>query len=87
MNTQVAGDIHRFNGRENPFVLLRSLRTEIMAVEVKTQNPGNHDDEGNDKLQGGCENNSLLSLRQGFGSEGSLHDVLVEAPVKEIRDP
>ena len=62
---------------------LRMSRVE----QVEGHDAGEDDDERDDELQGGGEHDAFLALGERFRAERPLGDVLVEAPVEEVRDP
>jgi len=59
----------------------------IRAVEVERDDAGNDDDKRNDQLESRGKHQTLLAFREGGGTKDALGDVLVEAPVVEVRDP
>ena len=63
------------------------LFLQVIAVQVIGQDAGDHHHEWDDELEERGEHNAHLTFRQGFGSQRTLHDVLVEAPVKEVGNP
>ena len=60
---------------------------QLVSVELKSHYARKDNDERNQQFQPGGEDHSHLSLLQAPGAEGSLHDVLVKAPIIEVRDP
>ncbi len=47
----------------------------------------NHDDQRKDHLHARGEEEAFLRLRKRFGRKSALDDVLVEAPIVDVRDP
>ena len=60
---------------------------QVLVVEVIGQDTGDDDHEGDEQLEESREHDTELTLLQALGSEGALHDVLVEAPVEEVGNP
>ena len=58
-----------------------------MDADVVGADAGENDDEGDEDLQETGEDKTLLRLLGALGSETLLDDILVEAPVAEVREP
>ena len=68
-------------------ILYFRLFPQIIAVQIVGQNAGYHYHERDDQFEESGEHDAHLAFRQGLGSERTLHDVLVEAPVKKVGNP
>ena len=68
-------------------ILHFGLFLQIIAVQVVGQDAGNHHYKRDDELEERGEHNAHLAFRQGLGSQRTLHDVLVQAPVEEVGNP
>ena len=60
---------------------------QIGREKIEGENAGDDDNERNDQFEHRGKNDTLLTFCKGLGTEGSLHDVLIETPVKKVRNP
>ena len=93
---RVFGHRQQFDVREShgldvlgqyPCVVRDRFLLHVRGEEVEGDDPGHDHDEGYQELEEGGENDAALALRERCRPEGALGNVLVEAPVVEVRDP
>ena len=74
-----------FGGRMIGISLIR--RSYLTPVELERHDSRKDDDKSNEELEKGGKKDPLLPLGKTLGTQRSLGDELVHAPVKEVRDP
>ena len=66
---------------------LSGVTSHLRRAEVECNDARDHDDEGDDELEGCGEHDTLLTVSERARAEDALGDVLVETPIVEVGDP